>query len=305
MFADAYTLEASDIARVGSEHRVRGATARRRLRFEMPHLAAGGLSESWLLMESGRMHWERIFGDMGIRPTEFRDHDGARIYPTLARIAWEASKPLRSFKEDDDAEILPLRYERSDGYSFSAVRVMSGSDFIDVRAFSIDAKKVENKGNQLKRVAGAGIPDRLKDEPLILDFARSKESAVRGHQLPEHDGGRLHNYTHAINPFYEVNGVNLLYFAAHPIIANLAERDYSLRRKPSSSDVAFTHSTVACEVSFFRNCEVTDQVQCVVQQSSLEDPEWGEKDPCISIVRLYRTSDRKLMSIVHTRKEPV
>jgi probable biosynthetic protein (TIGR04098 family) len=305
MLADAYALKASKVLRNGYEDRVRSTTADKRFRFEMPHLAAGGLSESWLLMESGRMHWERIFGDMGIRPTEFRDHDGARIYPTFARIAWDASKPLRGFREDDNAEILSLRYKRAGGYSVSAFRLVSGSDFINVRALSIDAKKVENRGNRLKRVASEGPPARLKDEPLILDFARSKESAVLERQSREHERRWLHKYTHAINPFYEVNGVNLLYFAAHPIIANLAERDYALKSKLSRSDLAFTHSTVACEVSFFRNCEVTDGVLCGVEQSTLDDPEWREKAPCESIVRLYRSSDRKLMSIVRTRKESV
>ena len=305
MFADTYALKVPGLSPDRFKDGDRSVTAGRRFRFEMPQLAAGGLSESWLFMESGRIHWEQVFGDLGIRPTEFLDHDGARIYPTFARISWEASKPLRDFREDDGAEILVMRYERAEGHSVSTFRIISGPDFIDIQAFSIDAKKVENRGNQLTRVASERPSALLRDEPLILDFARAKEAVARERQLPEHDSRWLHEYTHAINPYYEVNGVNLLYFAAHPIIANLAERDFARQSKPGRTDLAFTHSTIACEVSFFRNCEVTDEVLCGVEQSTLGDPEWGETDPCESTVRLYRSSDRKLMSIIRTRKEPV
>ena len=57
-------------------------------------------------------------------------------------------------------------------------------------------------------------------------------------------------------------------------MANLAERDLAKERASSATDLAFTHSALSCEASFFRNCAVEDSVICRVEDSTLFDPSW-------------------------------
>jgi probable biosynthetic protein (TIGR04098 family) len=268
----------------------------------MPHLAIGGLSESWLLMELGRLHWEHIFDQLDLRPAELIDSDGARIYPTLAAIEWRATTPLSSFREDSVVEICRQSFERSDGYSLSELELRSEKGTIGLQAFSIDAKKAGKTGKQLRRVAAPTVPASIESHPLARTYQESRQRVALAGVLEVTVPESGYEYRHEINPYYEVNGVNLLYFAAHPTIGNLAERALAKRCTAGRLDLAFTHSAISCETAFFRNCDVKDSVICRIDESSLFDPNWQPTEPTRSTVRLYRASDRKLMSIVRSRR---
>jgi probable biosynthetic protein (TIGR04098 family) len=277
----------------------------KRCRLEMPQLAMGGLSEFWLLKEIGRRHWEHVFAHLGVSPTEFCHSDGSRIYPTFARIRFSASKPLRRFQENELLDIASVRFKRAAGYSFSEFEIKSAeSHLITTEALSIDARR-RGKGNGLARTASQQPPQELLAEPLWVEFDQAKREFAASRDTTGLNGGRkrVHEYIHEINPYYEVNGVNLLYFAAHPIIANLAERDLAKRNHAEYTNWAFTYSTVSCDVFFFRNCNLTDRVRCRIEYSDLDDASWLDQGAVVSRVALHRASDGKLMSVVQTRKE--
>lgn len=276
-------------------------------RLEMPQLSVAGLSEFWLLKEIGRVHWHWLFARLGIRPVDYLGCDGGRIYPTFARIRFQASQPLARFGEGDVLVLERIGFERYGGHSLSRFRFRSASAWITVQALSIDARRT-GRGNQLARVHSEPLPAALGADPFVRGFEDGRRTARQALAPPEPQAGgapEAADYVHRINPFAEVNGVNLLYFAAQPIIANLAERETAGRRAPGAGDVAFTHSTDCCDVSFFRNCDVADRVWCRIQSITLDSASWRKDHPLASAVALRRMSDGKLMSVVHTHKAPL
>lgn len=49
----------------------------------MPHLAAVGLSETWLLKEAGHVHWQLLEEAVGCRSRHWKDASGARLYASF------------------------------------------------------------------------------------------------------------------------------------------------------------------------------------------------------------------------------
>ncbi len=65
---------------------------------------------------------------------------------------------------------------------------------------------------------------------------------------------------YAINPYQDFNGVNLLYFAAYPLIHDICERRFvhAKAQERVKNDWALEASTVARDVFYFANCNMSD-----------------------------------------------
>src|SRR5262249_53444288 len=63
-----------------------GAAMPREVTLGMPHLAMGGLSETWLLKECGHRHWSMLARAAGLAVPEFRDPAGDPIYAAFLAV---------------------------------------------------------------------------------------------------------------------------------------------------------------------------------------------------------------------------
>ena len=115
----------------------------------------------------------------------------------------------------------------------------------------------------------------------------------------------LYSHPHPINPNYEINGVNQLYFASYPSISDLAERALAQVRPEEfglRGDWALSTATVARDVFYFSNCNLEDTVLCELNH-------WfytGEDRRQIALVTtLRRSSDHERIALVVALKERV
>ncbi|MEI9912331.1 MAG: hypothetical protein WDO71_23355 [Bacteroidota bacterium] len=63
----------------------------------------------------------------------------------------------------------------------------------------------------------------------------------------------IFEHKYDINPYYDINGVGLLYFAAYPIISDFALKNYFLE-KFETSDWIDEYQTIGRDINYFANC---------------------------------------------------
>jgi probable biosynthetic protein (TIGR04098 family) len=94
-----------------------------------------------------------------------------------------------------------------------------------------------------------------------------------------------------VNPYYDINGVGLLYFAAYPIVSDSCCLKYFKDYK------SYSHQTIYRDIFYFANCNPTDKI--IFQLNFIDQKE--------NIIRtlssLYRQSDNKLLAKILTVKE--
>ena len=108
----------------------------------------------------------------------------------------------------------------------------------------------------------------------------------------------LFEYVHPIIPYYEINGVGLLYFAAYPTISDIGELEY-LKTIRDAFKPATAYFTIGRKVFYLANCDSTDRV--IYQLNSFEK----EGNYMKIQSSLYRQSDRKMMAKIFTVKEKI
>ena len=107
----------------------------------------------------------------------------------------------------------------------------------------------------------------------------------------------LESIKHTINPYYEINGVGLLYFAAFPMIADECTAAF-LKTTMGMEDHDSSYYTTYRDVFYFANCNASDRIR--VDLNSIERLEGNKLKMTTS---LYRESDNKLMARILTIKQ--
>lgn len=233
-----------------SEH---GPTLRRRYALNMPQMAMGGLSESWLWKELGDAHWAMITAGLDAPSSALCDDQGDRLYAALTRVRIESSAPLRAFEENEpialDARI--SRYGRS--IFFSEVALQGTQKALKASLMSSFTKRGAPTTNtslvksQPTIPAGCAIPDLAAMPDFGLGYRLQ-----RGNTLPP----ALFETTYDIVPYHDINGVGLLYFAAYPTINDICELAFMERNKRW----AFEASTISRDVFYFANADAQDRI---------------------------------------------
>lgn len=272
----------------------------------MPQMAVGGLSENWLFKELGDIHWAMIC-DALERPSDgILDELDNRLYATFTRIRIELSAHLKGFRENE-----PL------GLTGRLSRFGKSMFFSDVRA---DGDRVQAKLMSTFARRQAGNTSLLKGEPRLPESCTAEvlpEMPPFGAEYREMRGGRvstlalagetftlatgaLFETEYALNPYHDLNGVNLLYFAAYPAIHDVCERQFFHRERRDwlRKDWALDASTLARDVFYYGNCDVDDAI--VFRLLSCD----ALPDGKVKVVSsLYRKSDSMILSHIFTLKE--
>lgn len=262
----------------------------RNVRISLPQTAVGGLSENWLFKEFGDFHWELIGQRFGMPIEELRDERGERVLPVFARIRVVASAPLAEFREGDTC-VLEGRLCALDEYTLAS-RLVLRSAGRELTATLLTVFARSSPGSVLTPTAPTAVvvdPGDSPDEELHA-FHRGFLEARKADRL---DSCALFEHVYELNPYHDLNGAGLLYFASYPHINDHCERRYLHSGSPRagfSGDWAMAASTILRDVVYLGNCGADDEV-CYRLESYREDDQRVYADSV-----LQRESDGALLS---------
>lgn len=276
---------------------------KREQEIRMPQMANDALAENWLLKELGDIHWSLISKGLEQKTSEFRDDLGNRLYATFVRISYLIN-PLSNFQENEiinfEADI--KRFGNNAYYS----EVSGLCNEKKLHAFlATSFTHRENKGNehiaksnpkertnhiqQLKHIPEFLTEYRLLKKGLLEELKFNEITFYLGDSV-------ILTINYVINPYYDINGVGLLYFASYPIITDKCVGDF-LKEKNEINNFDSDYQTVYRDIFYFANCNRNDLV--VFKLNSIEKVD----NKLVISSSLFRHSDNTLMVRIFTIKQ--
>ena len=268
----------------------------------MPQMAMHALSESWLYKELGDLHWELLSKGLGQKSSRFQDEDGNRLYATFVRIILKIDQ-LTNFREND---LIAFKGSVKRYGNSAYVSELCGENGIYklcanmITIFSVRNSNDNSKIEKSKPVTLQNNIEELTSAPQMLDdYYSLKRNVVRNWALDAYNfnltDDAIWEDEYAINPFIDINGVGLLYFAAYPIIS-----DYKMRFfytwKFNDTNFENDYSTIYRDINYFSNCNTTDTI--IVKINTFE-----QQGAVIKLqTSLYRKSDGALLAKIFTVK---
>lgn len=256
-----------------------GATAARSYEINMPQMALGGLSESWVFKEAGDLHWSLLTSALGVRSRDIADQTGERLYATFTRIRHRSTVPLARFRENDRLDTLAAMTRFGAGMFFSSQQWKSAEGSLEFEVASSFSKFGESGKNTSLMKGQPAIPEgfAVPSLPELPEFT-AEYRKLRAEEPSE----TLFETEYEILPQHDINGVGLLYFAAYPTIS-----DICLMRHLGS---ALKWSPVARDICYFANAGASDRLTYRLHEEAESD---GLRY-CVG--SLYRNSDGKRMA---------
>lgn len=287
------------------------ASINKKLVINMPQMAIEALSENWLFKELGDLHWALICQGLNTKSFDLKNDTGSRLYATFVRIRLLCTESLHAFHENEEANLSGSISRFGESMYFSNINFDTGKSSIQAElmtTFSIRAKDDNTKlaksepnveennvpvsktfpsiGNQY-RLMKKGLLTTLDNEKLDTDFLINDEV--------------LHSLNYDLNPFYDINGVNLLYFAAYPIINDVCESRVMNSLATDPDEVwEQTYFTKYKDVFYYANCNATDSL--TYELKSIEYLDGGVVKLC-SVLK--RNSDSAVIAKIFTLKQKV
>ena len=296
-------FEESDIT-IFQEKNIKKKTIHKDYKINMPQMNNNALSENWLFKEFGSLHWELLCGGLGQESSKIIDEEGNRLYATFIRIKLILSS-LRKFSENEDlvckGEI--LRYGTNN--YFSNFSCKSDNKKISADLMTTFSKREGEDNLALIRcnpnVDSILIPE-LKEIPqFATDYRLMKKGMLQEYSL---DGAYfdLNNVNqfeteYNINPYYDLNGVGLLYFASYPIISDYCESTF-FNEITDNNRWEDKYFTVARDMFYHANCNIDDKIVY-----NLNEYEFLDNEKIIINSTLFRKSDKALMANIFTVKK--
>jgi probable biosynthetic protein (TIGR04098 family) len=268
----------------------------------MPALSYLGLSEAWLCRELGDLHWNLICDGLNTVSSRLEDSIGNRLYATFTRLQYSIEPGLGGFKENDrlilDADI--SRYGAS--LFFSEAKGTSDSD-TSGKATHATATITAALMSTFSSREGHDNKTLARGEPILPPGFSIPEHTTMpefGQVYRKHRGfiwtDPIFEAEYELNPFYDINGVSLVYFAAYPLIADICELRFTKTAYAERGIDALAMSTIERDVFYFANCDANDAIVYRLHEVALTDIGYT------ATATLTRASDGKLMAELRTRK---
>ena len=268
------------------------------LEIRMPQMANSALSENWLLKFLGDTHWQLITKGFQKKSSEFKDDDGNRLYSTFIRINYSVS-PLCQFSEN---EIIDFNSSiKCFGNNTFLSRVIGNCDEKKISAslmttFSVRECTDNNKISKCEPKVRTNKISQLSKTPLFLnDYRLLRKGLIdeisSDYGIFQINDDILFSCEYSINPYYDINGVGLLYFASYPIISDKCFDEYYQKND--------NLQTIYRDIFYFANCNSSEKI--IFTLNSIVEIENGLK----TTVSLYRKSDNQLLSKILTIKQKI
>lgn len=274
----------------------------------MPQMALIGLSESWLMKEIGDFHWHMLCDDLGLKSNEIFDELGNRLYAAFVRIKIESCNCMKDYSENDVLDIAGTIQRLGSCLYFSQINVTCGENTMNCSlATNFSARESESDNSKMTR----GVPCTGNDEVIIsvsempkhiLDIVKLKKSAIHSISVSSHTiditDDIIFETSYTINPYTDINGVGLLYFAAYPLINDFCELKYFHDKRLSDTHWAMYSSTMTRDIFYFANCNIDDEISYRLNSYTMIG-----KDQIALQSSLYRKSDNALMAKIFSIKQ--
>lgn len=278
------------------------------IELRMPQMANSSLSERWLLNYLGDYHWQLLSKAFNLKSSDFKDENGNRLYATFVRISYTNSN-MEYFRENDildfvgsiesygkDTFISSIDgINQRDSFSSISSKLMTVFSVREVSNNSIHksiTKLISHKINELHKAP------LFLNEYIILNKNLLASLETQHHTFNTTDKIII-KAEYQINPYYDINGVGLLCFAAYPIIADTCLFsipnlfDSVIHDQVKYIDITL-YSTVFRDIFYFANCNSSDKI--IVELNSIET----------DIIRIYlsvtlrRNSDNNIIAKIFT-----
>lgn len=268
-------------------------------------MANDALSENWLLKHLGDLHWQLLTKGLEQNSSQFKDEIGNRLYATFIRIRYSLSS-LRKFNENDTIDFKGAMEGFGSHTYLSNVIGLSGGNKID--ATLMTTFTFREKGNNEIMVKAAPLTTTnkvpgLSQTPLFLnDYRLLRKNLLEDYSCSHGtfvlDEEEIFICDYKINPYYEINGVGLLYFASYPAISDKCSNDYC-RQQWTSINFFDEYHTVFRDVFYFANCNCNDTIifrlNSIVQEENLLK----------TVSSLYRENDNQILAKIVSVKEKI
>lgn len=264
----------------------------------MPQMANEELSESWLLKYLGDFHWNLITRGFEKQSSSFADANGNRLYATFVRINYE----LTALKDFGENEVISFG-GKIDAFGKSAIRseIYGESNQNKLQAnlltvFSVKSESVNVIDKARLDGLESKIPQLNKTDSFISDYNLVKKEfretlETKFGNFPLSNSEVIFEKIYQLNPFTDINGVGLLYFASYPMIS-----DFCLLSYPGIEDFS-SYSTVYRDIFYFGNCNRNDKI--IFKLNFIDCNDEGLR----LVTSLYRLSDNVLIAKIITVKK--
>lgn len=262
----------------------------------MPQMANSALSESWLLKFLGDKHWQLLTKGFNKKSSEFKDENHNRLYATFLRVKYEISQ-LTKFTENDTIHFtstingfgnntfLSRIYGKCLEYRISATLMTT---------FSVREQSNNKKITKCEpKIKSERITQLLKTPLFLNDYRLLRKGLTEN--ISTNDlvfkivDDSIFSCNYDINPYYDINGVGLLYYAAYPIISDKCLLEYD--------QTMSSYHTVFRDTFYFANSNAGDKI--IFKLNTLDKSETKIK----TLTSLFRESDNQLLARILTVKQ--
>ncbi len=271
----------------------------------MPQMAIEALSENWLFKEIGNLHWDMICDGLHTTSYNLKNDTGSRLYATFVRIRIHADNSIKSFIENEKVEMKGRIKRFGNSMFLSDISFQSENENIKAElmtTFSIRDKVDNTKLAKSEPDVETNSVETLDKLPAFgNEYRLVKKKVLTTLKCGEYEfkvsDENIYSTEYTLNPFYDLNGVNLLYFAAYPIINDVCEARFFNEKNP---DIRWeqTWYTKYKDVLYYANCNIFEIINYeLVDYQEIEDGLMK-----ISSI-LRRKSDQVIIARVFTLKK--
>lgn len=270
----------------------------------MPQMANSALSENWLLKEIGDIHWELLSNGLEQKSSEFKDDLGNRLYATFIRINYSAS-PLNLFLENEILHVTAEIKRFGNNTYYSKISGECNEKNISAHLMTSFSQRELNDNSKISKTNPQEKVNHIEQLIITPEFLNEYRLIKKG-LLNEISSGNFNfkviegviaSSQYLINPYYEINGVGLLYFASYPIIADKCLCNF-LEENQEIENFESVYHTIHRDIFYFANCNSADTI--IFQLNSIDYLDDNNLSVTIS---LYRQSDNMLMARIFTIKQ--
>jgi probable biosynthetic protein (TIGR04098 family) len=268
----------------------------------MPQMANSALSENWLLKEIGDIHWQLLSTGLEQKSSEFKDDMGNRLYATFIRINYSVS-PLNLFQENEIIHFTAEIKRFGNNTYLSMTDGVCNDKFIRASLMTSFSQRESSDNSKISKTNPQEKINNIEELTTTPEFLNEYRLLRKGllNQIQANNfcfrltDTIIVSTRYTLNPYYDINGVGLLYFASYPIIADKCLHDFV---NENDAKIKPEYHTVYRDIFYFSNCNSTDQV--LFKLNSMDDLEDNKLAVSCS---LYRQSDNVLMAKIFTIKQ--
>jgi probable biosynthetic protein (TIGR04098 family) len=279
---------------------------KRNLVINMPQMALEGLSESWLFKEVGDFHWEMLCTNLGVNSSSIEDEAKNRLYATFVRIRIESDRNLNQFKENESLELDGDIFRYGDSLYFSECLVFNSKNRMKINMMTTFSSRGHDNTSLVKGKPKSDFKNmvhkldsfpKFGQQYMALRKEEIEEITLSGYSITINETV-VFQTEYKLNPYTDLNGVNLLYFAAYPVISDYCEQLFTTENEEFSTKDHWAKSvyTKAKDVYYFSNCNINDVIIYKIHLIEKRD------DNYVIHSSLTRKSDSRLMARIFAIK---